>query len=49
VLELVRNGVPYEIATALDETELAAWVVTLGELTTGQEFDWNRMKWIERR
>jgi hypothetical protein len=43
-LYLVKCGVPYEVALALDEAERLAFVVVLGELD-GLRFDWRRLRW----
>ncbi len=45
---LVKYGVPFDVALAAsDEWALAAFVV-LGEFE-GNEWDWDRMTWKERR
>jgi hypothetical protein len=48
-MAIVIKGVPFEVAFALTEAELAAFVVTIGELESGQEFNWSTMRWIEKR
>jgi hypothetical protein len=39
---------PFDVAFAADDDFVLAWVVAKGE-NEGGEFDWDRMKWIERR
>ncbi len=43
-LYLVRNGVPFDTAFSLDDTERLAFVVALGTLA-GREYDWAERRW----
>jgi hypothetical protein len=46
----VKNGVPFDVAHALPDWELLGYAVTFAKFENGdQEFDWGRMKFIERR
>jgi hypothetical protein len=47
-LYLVRCGVPYDVAFALEEAERIAHVVALGTLS-GLIFDWNRLSWSDAK
>jgi hypothetical protein len=44
----VKNGVPYEVAAALSPARRLAYVVIAGELDGG-EFDWDGLRWREKR
>ncbi len=46
-LFLVRNGVPFDVAFALDPDERAAWVIALATLA-GHRFDFNTMSWEQQ-
>jgi hypothetical protein len=46
-LWLVKNGVPYETAFDLDDDDLLANVIVMGEFE-GLLWDWPSMKWRER-
>lgn len=43
-LELVRNGVPFDVAFSLPPDERLVWVVVFGELA-GRRWDWGTMAW----
>ena len=47
-LFLVRNGVPFDVAFSLPPDDRLAWVVALGTID-GREFDWQNLRWKERR
>jgi hypothetical protein len=47
-LVLVKNGVPYDRAFAMEADELAAHVIVFGQLDGG-EWDWSSMRWKERK
>ena len=47
-LWLVKNGVPYDVAFSLDDADLLAHVIVLGEFE-GLEWSWSSMQWVERR
>jgi hypothetical protein len=47
-LYLVRNGVPFDVAFSLSESERLAWIVAFGTLD-GREFDWFAMRWKETK
>jgi len=42
-LWLVRNGVPFDVAFALDDLTRAAWSIVFSEME-GNKFDWALMK-----
>ena len=42
----MKNGVPFDIAFALDDTDRMAFVVALGSLE-GRAFDWTTGAWKE--
>ena len=45
-LELVRNGVPFDVAFSLSPEDRLVWVVVMGELS-GRQWDWGDMTWRE--
>lgn len=47
-MALVRDGVPWHVAERLKPHQLIALQVIAGELRGG-EFDWNSMRWRERK
>ena len=47
-LWLVKNGVPYDIATNLDDDDLLAHVIVMGEFE-GQLWSWSSMAWVPKR
>jgi len=47
-LWLVKNGVPFDVAFSLDDTDRLAWTVVCGE-QEGGVFDWSRGKWEDRK
>jgi hypothetical protein len=47
-LWLVKNGVPYDVAFDLDDTDLLAHVIVMGEYE-GSEWSWSDMRWKPRR
>ena len=44
-LYLVRNGVPFDVAFALPDTERQAWIVAIAWLD-GIDFDWANKRWV---
>jgi hypothetical protein len=46
-LGLVKNGVPFERAEALEMTDMLAWTIIFGEFDGG-EFDFRHMQWQKR-
>lgn len=44
----MKNGVPWDVAWSLEDTEVLAYCVTFGRFE-GNEFDWQQMKWVERK
>jgi hypothetical protein len=44
-LNLVRHGVPFDVAFSLDWPELNGWNVALGRMTTGRSYDWAGDSW----
>jgi hypothetical protein len=48
VLWLVKHGVPFATAEALDPIDRRAWGIVMGQFAGG-EFDFSRMGWRERR
>ncbi len=44
---LVKNGVPFDVAFALDPDEMLAYTVIFGEFEGGN-FDWDELRWRER-
>ena len=47
-LWLVKNGVPFDVAFALDDVTRAAWSIIYSEME-GAEFDWNTMRFKEQK
>jgi hypothetical protein len=47
-LWLVKNGVPWGEAWALDEVEAAAFAVVFGEQESGRRYSWGEQKYVER-
>jgi hypothetical protein len=47
-LWLVKNGVPFDVAFSLDETDRLAYAIILGKFEGG-EWDFSRMRWAERK
>lgn len=46
---VVKNGVPFDVAYALDFHELYAFAIVFGQYENGgREWDWDRMQFIER-
>ncbi len=45
-MALVKSGVPFEVAMALEDHERRGLIVIFGELDGGR-FDWDRMKWVD--
>ena len=47
---IIRNGVPFDVAHSLDESELLAYTISFAKFENGgQTWDWNSMKFVERR
>lgn len=46
---IMKGGVPYDVAHAMEEHELLAHWVMVGLVESGREFDWDRMRFIERK
>lgn len=45
----ISNGVPFDVAHAMDEWELLAYAITFAQHKNGdQEWDWERMTFVER-
>jgi hypothetical protein len=44
----VKNGVPYDKAFTLPIEDVASYGIIFGEFE-GRKFDWNRMRWEERK
>jgi hypothetical protein len=45
-MTLIGHGVPWEIAWAMEDWELLAAMVAIGE-ANGGKFDWDRVQWKE--
>lgn len=45
-LALVKSGVPFDVAFALDDDTRCGWLIALGEIEGGK-FDWSSMRWKE--
>lgn len=41
----MKNGVPFEVAFSLNENVRDAWGMIFREIESGEEFDWEEMKW----
>lgn len=48
MLYLVKNGVPWDVATRLSPTRRFGMVVALGELAGGS-YDWGARRWREKK
>jgi hypothetical protein len=45
----IKNGVPFDVAHALYDWELLAYVVTFGSLESHDHvFDWNSLAWVKK-
>ena len=44
----MKNGVPFDVAMSLDETDRMAYAVIFGEIE-GNVFDWRAGRWTERK
>ncbi len=47
MLYLVAHGVPWEIAENLDDAQMLAFSVIIGE-QEGGEFSFEQMRWVEK-
>ena len=47
MLVLAKNGVPWSVIEAWEDEDRMAAEIVLGELEGG-EFNWDRMRWLER-
>ena len=47
IAQLLRGGLTLAEIERLDEAEMLAWSVAMGE-AEGGEFDWARLRWRER-
>jgi hypothetical protein len=46
----IRNGIPYDVAHALDDGELLAHTIVFAQFeNNGLEWDWDRMRFIEKK
>lgn len=45
---VVKNGVPFDVAHALEIWELAAYAVTFATIETGNEWDWEGMRPVRK-
>jgi hypothetical protein len=43
-LWLIKNGIPFDVAFALDSTKRTAWAITFSELESGRAFNWSKME-----
>lgn len=46
-LYLAQNGVPFDVAFSLDRDTRTEWVVALGQLNTGRNYDWATKAWTD--
>jgi hypothetical protein len=44
---IVKNGVPFDVAYNLDESELLAYWVTFAQFETTKQWDWDSMSFVE--
>jgi hypothetical protein len=44
---LVKNGVPWDVAFALEPDERMGMVIIIGRMDGG-DFDWNSGSWVKR-
>ena len=45
----IRNGVPFDVAHALDEGELLAYTIAFSQFENGNlSWDWDSMRFIEK-
>lgn len=44
----MKNGVPFDVAFALPESDALAYAVVMGELEGTAEFEWESMSWRRR-
>lgn len=45
ILWLIHNGVPFDVAHAMDFEEARAYSVTFSEFASGKKFDWDTNTW----
>jgi hypothetical protein len=46
---VIKNGVPFDVAHALEQWELMAYAVSFAKLDNGdKEWDWDNMGFIDR-
>jgi hypothetical protein len=46
---VIKNGVPFDVAHALEDWELIAYTVVFGQFENGnKEWDWDSMSFIDR-
>jgi hypothetical protein len=46
----IQNGVPFDVAHSMSDWQLLSYSVMFAQLKNGnQEWDWDRMTFIERR
>lgn len=43
----MKNGVPYDVAMCLDDSDRLAHMVVIGEFE-GNKWSWDEMSWVDR-
>ena len=47
---VIKNGVPFDVAHAMDEYELLAYTIDFAKLANSKvDWDWDKMTFTERR
>lgn len=45
----IKNGVPFDVAHAMPDWQLLAYVISFGQFENGnQTWDWDNMRFIEK-
>lgn len=44
----VKNGVPFDVAHALEDWELKAYCIVFAQFENGKEYDWETDSFIDR-
>jgi hypothetical protein len=45
----MKNGVPFDVAHAMEDWELLAYAISFAKLDNGnREWDWDKMSFLER-
>lgn len=45
---LVRNGIPFDVAFAIDGIKRTAWAITFSEFESGKTFKWSKWEFEDK-